>query len=49
MTKLKAADFLLKNNRTMFLASGFDLTDIKRYMLEDIHEGGTLFTKEKCD
>jgi len=45
VTKLKAADFLLKNNKQMFLANGFDLTNIEKYMLEGIHESGTLFTK----
>lgn len=49
VTKLKAANFLLKNNRKMFLASGFDLSNIKKYMLENIQDGGTLFTKEKYE
>jgi len=43
VTKLKAADYLLKHNIPMFLASGFDLNDIKSYLLEGIHQGGTLF------
>ncbi len=43
VTKLKAADFLLKHNRQMFLSSGFDLDDIKSYLLENKHIGGTLF------
>ena len=46
VTKLKAATYLLDNNKDMFLSSGFDLTNIKKYMLENIHESGTLFTKE---
>ena len=46
VTKLKAASYLLNNNKEMFLSSGFDLTNIKKYMLENIHESGTLFTKE---
>ena len=46
LTKLKAADYLLKNNIDMFLSSGFDLSDIKNYMLFDNYTGGTLFTKE---
>jgi len=45
VTKLKAADFLLSNNKQMFLANGFDLTSIKKYMIEKIHESGTLFKK----
>ena len=45
VTKLKAAAYLLKDNRDTFLASGFDLSDVKSFMLDGIHEGGTLFTK----
>ena len=44
VTKLKSADFLLKREQSMFMASGFDLSDIKSYMLDGIHKGGTLFT-----
>jgi glutamate 5-kinase len=43
VTKLKAADFLLKRNGSMFLASGFDLSDIRSFLMNDIHIGGTLF------
>jgi glutamate 5-kinase len=46
VTKLKAADYLLKRGRSMFLASGFDLADIRAFLLEGRHEGGTLFTPE---
>ena len=46
VTKLKAADYLLKSNRDMFLASGFDLSDVKSYMLDKEHIGGTLFTNK---
>jgi glutamate 5-kinase len=45
VTKLKAAAYLLEDGRKMFLASGFDLSDVKSFMLEGIHKGGTLFTK----
>lgn len=44
VTKLKAADYLLKANIDTFLASGFDLSDVKSFMLESSHKGGTLFT-----
>jgi len=47
VTKLKAAAYLLEDNKEMFLASGFDLSDVKSFMLEGIHKGGTLFTKGK--
>jgi glutamate 5-kinase len=46
VTKLKAADFLLKRERSMFLASGFDLSDVKSFLIEGEHRGGTLFTPE---
>jgi len=45
VTKLKAAAYLLEDKREMFLASGFNLQDVKRFMLDGKHEGGTLFTK----
>ena len=44
VTKLKAADFLLERKKSMFIASGFDLSDVKSYMLQGVHKGGTLFT-----
>lgn len=43
VTKLKAADFLLKHNKKMFLATGFDLEDVKSFLLEGVQKGGTLF------
>lgn len=46
VTKLKAADFLLKRGKAMFLASGFDLTDVRSFLLEHRHQGGTLFKGE---
>jgi len=47
VTKLQSADFLMKNKRAMFLASGFNLRDIRRYLIEKKHFGGTLFKHEK--
>lgn len=44
VTKLKAASYLLDNSIDMFLASGFDLDDVKSFMLDNKHKGGTLFT-----
>lgn len=46
VTKLKAADYLLKSNKDIFLASGFDLSDVKSFALDNEHNGGTLFTKK---
>ncbi len=43
VTKLKAADFLLNKGKSMFLASGFDLSDVESFLLNDEHQGGTLF------
>ena len=43
VTKLQSADFLMKHNREMFLASGFNLNDVKNFLLDKIHLGGTLF------
>jgi len=45
VTKLKAANFLLNNNREMFIATGFGLDDIKSFLLDGIQKGGTLFSK----
>jgi glutamate 5-kinase len=47
VTKLKAADFLMKKGKDMFLASGFDLSDIKSFLIEGIHKKGTLFKGKK--
>ncbi len=47
VTKLKAASYLLNSNIDMFLASGFDLSDVKTFALKNEHNGGTLFTRAK--
>ncbi len=44
VTKLKAADFLIKNKKKLFLSSGFDLSSAQEYLLDGIHNNGTLFT-----
>ena len=44
VTKLKAAKFLLDNNREMFLSSGKDLSVLRDFLLHNRHEKGTLFT-----
>ncbi|CAA6806044.1 MAG: Glutamate 5-kinase (EC [uncultured Sulfurovum sp.] len=43
VTKLKAAHFLLKHHKQMFLATGFGLSDAKSFLLDGVHKGGTLF------
>lgn len=45
VTKLKAASYLLDCNIDMFLASGFDLSDVKSFALQNKHNGGTIFKK----
>jgi glutamate 5-kinase len=47
VTKLKAANFLLKNNKRMFLSSGFDLSNVYAYLIQNEHKCGTLFVNSK--
>lgn len=47
VTKLKAAQYLFDNHIDMFLASGFDLSDVYSYTIDNIHKGGTLFKASK--
>ncbi|MEA1919194.1 MAG: glutamate 5-kinase [Campylobacterota bacterium] len=46
VTKLKAADYMLRHDKSMYLASGFDLSDVRAFLVDDNHQSGTLFTKE---
>ena len=43
VTKLQSADFLMKHGREMYLASGFDLSSVRSFLLDQTHSGGTLF------
>ncbi len=43
VTKLKAADFLIRHGKKMFLCSGFNLSAAESYLLRGKHELGTLF------
>ncbi len=47
VTKLQAGDFLLRRGSQMFLASGFNLSDVKSFLLDKIHKGGTLFKRKE--
>ncbi len=47
VTKLKAADFLIKRGKKMLLCNGFDLSAAQSFLLEDTHTLGTLFLPEK--
>ncbi len=46
VTKLKAADFLLKNGRKMFMSTGFDLQYAKEFVTTGNITKGTLFWKK---
>ena len=48
VTKLQSADFLMKHGREMLLASGFDLSDARSFLIEKKHRGGTLFTEKSA-
>ena len=43
VTKLKAANFLMRKGQNMFLTSGFDLTYAKEYLLNNKQTSGTIF------
>jgi len=43
VTKLKAADFLMKKGKSMLLCNGFDLASAESFLLHDDHQLGTLF------
>lgn len=47
VTKLKSAQYLLDRGKKMFIANGFDLGDIKSYMFDGVHKGGTLFVNKE--
>lgn len=46
VTKLKAAKFLLDNKKEMFMASGFDLSGVRSYLLDEEHRSGTHFKRK---
>lgn len=43
VTKLKAADFLIRHGKKMFLCNGFDLSAAESFLFEGKHTLGTLF------
>lgn len=47
VTKLQSAEFLMQHGREMLLASGFDLSDVKSYLIDDEHKGGTRFRSKE--
>jgi glutamate 5-kinase len=44
-TKLESAKFLLERGKKMFLSNGYDLSDARSFLLDNNHQGGTLFSK----
>ncbi|SHO81013.1 Glutamate 5-kinase [hydrothermal vent metagenome] len=46
VTKLKAGEYIMNNNKEMFLCSGFDLTTAREFLMQGIHNKGTLFKKK---
>lgn len=45
VTKLKAANFLMQRGKSMYLSSGFDLTNAYDYLVDENHNSGTIFKK----
>lgn len=46
VTKLKAACFMMQKGRKMFLSSGFDLSAVESYLMEETQTSGTLFSPQ---
>ena len=47
VTKLKAAQFMLDQGRQMFLCNGYDLTSAEEFLIDGVHNKGTLFSSSK--
>lgn len=47
VTKLKAAEYMMDKGRSMFLCNGYDLTTAREFLMEGVHNKGTLFTSVK--
>ena len=47
VTKLRAAQYMLSKNREVFLSNGFDLSATIKFLIDGIHDKGTLFTTKK--
>ncbi|MDA3908822.1 MAG: glutamate 5-kinase [Sulfurimonas sp.] len=46
VTKLKAAKYMMENNREMFLCNGYDLSAARDFLIDGILNKGTLFTNK---
>jgi len=47
VTKLKAAKYVMDRGIPMYLSSGFDLTNVTNFLINDEHKSGTLFIPKK--
>jgi glutamate 5-kinase len=47
VTKLKAADFMMKRGKKMLLTNGFDLSAAESFLIDKKHTLGTLFAPKK--
>ncbi len=47
VTKLKAAQYIMDNDKEMFLCSGYDLSTARELLIDGIHNKGTLFTSKE--
>lgn len=47
VTKLMAADFLLRRGKKMFLCNGYNLSAAESYLLEGVQTDGTLFVRKE--
>jgi glutamate 5-kinase len=45
VSKLKAIEFILEQDKEAFLATGFNLSDVENFLLNNRQEGGTFFKK----
>lgn len=46
VTKLKAAEHIMSKGKEMFLCSGFDLSTARDFLIDGLHDKGTLFSKK---
>lgn len=46
VTKLKAAEHIMSKGGEMFFCSGFDLSTAREFLMDGIHNKGTLFSKK---
>ena len=47
VTKLKAAKYMMDNDLEMFLCNGYDLTTARDFLMDGVHNKGTLFRQKK--